>query len=317
MKRNIKNIVMSFGLSVLLLFTMSPNMAWAGDESTDNIQQYVVYSKDLTTGVEEYETLSFNPDEMCEDTQGYVPVGDEMISNTECDVSPNSVIGSDTRQEIMKTSDFPYKAICKLVAIWRDKPGTGTEGHERNGTGFMINRNYMLTAGHIIYDSIWGYCDELLVYPARNRIYAPYGPYKAIKMTVTNEYKEKPGSGDEDWGLVKLNDTVGDITGYFGLNISTNTTDLLSKKISVTGYPGDKSDEYLGMWKGSGTVKSQSSTTIGYDCDTFGGDSGAPVYDSSNTVVAIHVRGTGQYSQYNEGTKINSKVKGIINLLTM
>lgn len=43
MKRNIKNIVMSFGLSVLLLFTMSSNMAWADDESADNIQHYVVY----------------------------------------------------------------------------------------------------------------------------------------------------------------------------------------------------------------------------------------------------------------------------------
>ena len=42
MKRNIKNIVMSFGLSVLL-FTMSSNMAWADDKSADNIQHYVVY----------------------------------------------------------------------------------------------------------------------------------------------------------------------------------------------------------------------------------------------------------------------------------
>lgn len=312
MKRNIRNIVISVSLSAILLVTSS-STAWAGDKGTDNIQDYVVYSKDLTTGVEKYETVSFNPDEMCKDTQGYIPKEEEMISDFEPEVSPASVIGSDTRQEIMNTYNFPYKAICKVVAIWKNTKYGTVKGH---GTGFMIKGYYMLTAGHVIYDPEYGgYCDEIEVYPARNRVYAPYGPYKAIKMTVTNEYIEKPGGGDEDWGLVRLNDTVGDITGYFGLSISTNTTDLLSKKVSVTGYPVDKTDG-LGMWKGSGTVKSQDSTTIGYDCDTFGGNSGSPVYDSSNNVVAVHVRRVNQYSQYNVGTKINSKVNGIITLLT-
>ncbi len=312
MKRNIKNIVMSFGLSVLLLFTMSSNMAWADDKSADNIQHYVVYSKDLTTGVEEYETLSFNPYEMCEDTQGYVPVGDEMISNTECDVSPNSVIGSDTRQEIMKTSDFPYKAICKVVTTWYNTKYGTVKGH---GTGFMIHNYYMLTAGHNIYEpEFGGYCDKVEVYPARNRIYAPYGPYNGVEAKVTNEFVEDVDDQAEDWALVKLNSDVGSTTGYFGLDISTNGYDLLQKNISVTGYPMDKSDGGVGMWKGTGTVKTQNMYEIGYTCDTYKGDSGSPVYLSNNRVVAIHVRGINPTNDYNEGTKINSKVSGLINL---
>lgn len=313
MKRNIRNIVISVSLSAILLVTSS-STAWAGDKGTDNIQDYVVYSKDLTTGVEKYETVSFNPDEMCKDTQGYVPKEEEMISDFEPEVSPASVIGSDTRQEIMNTYNFPYKAICKVVAIWKNTKYGTVKGH---GTGFMIKRYHMLTAGHVIYDPEYGgYCDEIEVYPARNRIYAPYGPYTGVKLQVTNEYVEDVDDEAEDWGLVKLNDDVGSITGYFGLDVSTNGYDLLQKNISVTGYPSDKSNGCVGMWKGTGTVKSQNMYQIGYTCDTFKGDSGAPVYNSSNTVVAIHVRGTSRYAPYNEGTKINSKVNGIITLLT-
>lgn len=307
MEHNIKNIVMSFGLSVLLLFNMSPNMAWAGDESTDNTQQYVVYSKDLITGIEEYETVEVTPD-LIHDTESYVP--DYEVGNG---ISPASVIGGvDTRQEIMNTYNFPYKAICKVVTTWYNTKYGTVKGH---GTGFMIHNYYMLTAGHNIYEpEFGGYCDKIEVYPARNRIYAPYGPYNGVEAKVTNEFVEDVDDQAEDWGLVKLNSDVGSTTGYFGLDISTNGYDLLQKNISVTGYPTDKSDGGVGMWKGTGTVKSQNMYEIGYTCDTYKGDSGAPVYLSNNRVVAIHVRGINPTNDYNEGTKINSKVSSIINL---
>ena len=134
-------------------------------------------------------------------------------------------------------------------------------------------------------------------------------------MQVTNEFVKDKHDQAEDWGLVKLNSDVGSTTGYFGLDVSTNGYDLLQKNVSVTGYPMDKSNGGVGMWKGTVIVKAQNMYEIGYTCDTFGGDSGAPVYLSNNKVVAIHVRMVNKTSDYNEGTKINLKVSSIINLL--
>ncbi len=304
-----KIIAVALSISTLLLCMPSGN-AIADTSASEGSQEYVLYSKDFVTGEEGYETVEVTTN-LIHGTEAYVP--DYEIDNIDNSVLPNSVIGSDGRQEIMKTSDFPYKAICKVVTTWYNTKYGTVKGH---GTGFMIHNYYMLTAGHNIYEPAFGgYCDKIEVYPARNRIYAPYGPYSGVKLQVTNEFVKDNEDQAEDWGLVKLNSDVGSTTGYFGLDISTNGYDLLQKNISVTGYPTDKSDGGVGMWKGTGTVKNQNMYEIGYTCDTYKGDSGAPVYLSNNRVVAIHVRGVNPTNDYNEGTKINSKVSGIINLL--
>lgn len=312
-----KNKIIAVILSISTLVLFLPSNSTMAITSTNNIsQEYVLYGKDFDTGQEEYTTIKVNSN-LVHDTESYMPDYHEIDSG----ISPNSVYGgTDTRQEIMNTYDFPYKAICNVEATWYNtKYGTVIS----NATGFMINKYYMLTAGHAVYrPEFGGYCDKVLVYPARNRVYAPYGPYKGVKVQVTNEYIKELNNPytvetEEDWALVKLDSDVGSTTGYFGLSVSTNGYDLLQKNVSVTGYPSDKSDDCTGMWKGTGTVKTQTMYDIGYTCDTNKGDSGAPVYLSNNKVIAIHVRGISEYRDYNEGTKINSKVSSIINFLTM
>lgn len=168
----------------------------------------------------------------------------------------------------------------------------------------MVGEKVMLTAGHVVYKSTYGgYCDKLVVYPSRNRLYAPYGPYTASEITVTTQFENNVVQTD-DWGYVKFKSDIGSTTGYFGLKSTASTTALIGTKVTVTGYPTDLTSG-LGMWKSTGEVKCQNFNVMGYTCSTGNGESGSPVYNNSNKVIGIHVRNSGYSSdeiyRYNNG----------------
>lgn len=54
------------------------------------------------------------------------------------------------------------------------------------------------------------------------------------------------------------------------------------------------------MWSMTGPVESLQTEKVFYKMDTYGGQSGAPVYNSSDTIVAIHTNG----GSSNSGTRI-------------
>ena len=82
--------------------------------------------------------------------------------------------------------------------------------------------------------------------------------------------------------------------------------DLVAKPAVLAGYPGDK--PFAELWGMARKIKTVGPLTLGYDIDTVGGQSGAPVYikrNGSRTVVGIHNYGS---SSGNSATRVTQQV---------
>lgn len=304
-----KIIAVALSVSTLLLCMPSGN-AMANTSDAENSQEYVLYSKDLVTGEEGYESIPIS-DDIISDSISENISNISTSQNDDSYISPNAYIGEDDSYEIIKTSELPYKAVCNLKTYW-DTNGDGVSDYISGGSGCMIGRRILLTAAHVIYNpKRGGKCVGVDAYPAQMRYYTPYGPYSGTKLFVNNDYHEQINT-DDDWGLVILDNCVGDKTGWLELRNCTDEL-MLGKDVSVIGYPQGKDDNRITMWRSDGKVIKETDEVLRYDCDTTGGCSGGPVIDSNNEIVAIHHGGV--TDSYNVGAKVDDFMCRVVDVL--
>jgi glutamyl endopeptidase len=216
--------------------------------------------------------------------------------------APGSVIGTDTRVQEYSTTTNPWGSIVHI------------ESTIGGCTGFMFNRDTVVTAGHCVYwNGAWA--TNYTVSPGRNGVsYKPYGSCTGSSADMwSNTTWTSSYNSDYDYGLIKLTCDVGNSTGWMGWWYSSEN--LAGQSFYVEGYPGDK--PYGTMWWGSGTVSSSTANRIFHTIDTFGGESGSPVYRYRSSseglcagwcVTGIHTTG----GSTNGATRFNSSVLSII-----
>lgn len=220
-----------------------------------------------------------------------------------------SIIGPDGRTQVTNTTTYPNRAIASLVMTFSS--GTFI------CTGWFIGPDVLATAGHCVYDPFVGeFASSIMVYPGRNGAALPNGKAKAIRL-FTNKCWKKTASPECDYGAIKINKQLGNQVGWFGFGWYQDGSALLDKKVNVRGYPGDKPSGT--MWTMKGPIQQVTSTRVGYSIDTFGGQSGSPVYGTFNFAnigtckpcgVAIHAYGVGAtpFDTRNSGVRISQKV---------
>lgn len=233
-------------------------------------------------------------------SNAYIPNG---VSSEQ--VSASSIIGSDGRYRITATKNFPSRAVVYI-----------TYKGKQHCTGWMISKNTLVTAGHCVYNrssKSWYDTSKFAFYPGRNATTSPYGSAKATKAWTDTSYIAS-GNQKQDWGIIKLNKNIGNTTGWFGLkwqSASYNGT-----KVTVRGYPGDKKAGQL--WTMSGKITASKTNNLCYSIDTYGGQSGSPIYLSNNQVIGIHTNGTVSKrttpcaGKYNQGVRITKSLYNII-----
>jgi glutamyl endopeptidase len=219
--------------------------------------------------------------------------------------TPRVVIGDDDRIEVTNNEAYPWRCICSLVM-------TSPNGTGLIGTGWLVSPRLVLTAGHCVYcqnpDYGIGWMQQpMTIIPGRRGDAQPFG------SATSGDYRSVVGwtdSGDRDYdyGAIILPETArfGDQLGWFGYTTRTDE-ELQAGSVNLAGYPGDNPSGT--MWWHARAIDSVGEKVITYSLDTFGGQSGAPVWqlmpDGNRYGVGVHTNG---HVSGNSATRITSEV---------
>ena len=187
-----------------------------------------------------------------------------------------AVIGDDTR-----VVDFSKSGVVKINFTASNSGSKVTEINFFNSDG---------TPGLSITDAVEVHVPTLYV----NGSYSDYNPY--------------------DYALIKVNQ---DLSDYAIFNLGIMNDNFINKQtaVSVTGFPKKVNNQEVHnvMYTGTGFIRQSDDNELYYDIDTFGGNSGGPIYITSTfqgkayyTVIGIHAYGDA--NSYNGGARITTNL---------
>ena len=190
-----------------------------------------------------------------------------------------TVIGLDNREIITDPDLYPFSAIAYMDV-------TSSCSHDGwYGSGFMIGSNLLLTAGHCVFcpechapaqeiSFYFGYINE------RNYLACNRGSNWSVY--VPRQVAEGKDYNMCDYAIFQLNEDIGEKTGYFSMRYDIPDDELTGLVCHVTGYRDGilKHD----MEK----VNPQNKWYLVHYADMEPGNSGCPVYDEDNYVIAIN-----------------------------
>ncbi len=211
------------------------------------------------------------------------------------------VIGTDERVQITDTTRYPWRAICSLSI----RAGNGMQ---YIGTGWLIGARTVITAGHCVYmHDAGGWARSIDVMPARNGASTPEGRITATDLRSVRGWTENRDR-NYDYGCIILPEGT-DLShlGRFGAAAYSDNS-LQGLYANLAGYPGDQPAGT--MWFDAKRIETVTPNTIEYAIDTYGGQSGAPVWrvrQRWRVAVGIHTNGA---QSGNSATRITSEVIG-------
>lgn len=234
--------------------------------------------------------------------------GKPLSNKQEPIISPFGLVGTkDRRVQNTNTTIPPYNAISYLFVRWPD-------GKASRCTGFIIDRDSVLTAGHCVYSKgNGGWATGITVRPGANGSNNfPYGAFESENLYSVTGWTEH-SDRNYDYAVINISGTFPSTIGTFGYGVATNSN-FGGEFARVTGYPADRDDldankPLYTQWYHSGTIKLPllNSRAVYYTADTSRGQSGSPVYiPGENIARAIHT--SEHKDNLNRGTRITKTV---------
>ena len=312
--------------------SLTAPLAYSIQDNTHTSEEETFIEYDMETGTERVFTLS---EVLASSAKGlnniYEYVDDNGIRYT---LPHPSSINTDTsfQSEDNNNPELPDRSIlddrpylrvhnvttgpyCKIVLIFMTFKTSSNTFIYTTGTGAMVGNKVLLTAGHVIYHTTQH------LNPYEIRVFTNYDSAKNNKNELLNEtgyYHPKSwvfsanfkstGTIDYnyDWCYLEMWDPIGSDTGYFGITAPGTVNNLF---IKVSGYP-DYDAERFHQFRSYGYLDSTSQFRVKHTCSTRGGHSGAPLFDVSSIIEAIH---TSNYdSTHNGGVVITSTLYNLL-----
>lgn len=217
-------------------------------------------------------------------------------------IAPRVIIDEDNRVQVPneQLNQEPYRWTVFLNITFED-------GSRYYASGAMISKDTVLTCGHALFKSGAGWATDVKVHAGYDGVNNTY--YAQSSEILGMSSWTSGGNMDylPDIAAIKLDRNLGEQTGWFPIQKQT----LLQEQITVTGFPGTKNKT---MWTDKGVVTKQYRHGIGYNADSDQGNSGCPVYNQKNELVAIHSGALMSSSQgtHNTGTGFTDEVKKVV-----
>lgn len=293
-------------LLAVMLFIMIPISTSAAETDDDmhpvqisvTAGSHGVYVHDMETNtetfisVEEYESL---------DVPDTVPAGGDALMEDE-EVDTHAIIGSDDRTKVTSPStNGKCNSTCLLGS--RFYPASNSNSFVAVGTGWLAGNNCVVTAGHVIYNTIDGpgYAHHVAVYLAASN--GTKLQYRECKNLHTgSDFRDNCGSDEamknkgcfDDWGIIQVDEPF-TVTQHLGRKAVNNASYMTGRSYSTQGYPQDRNEAngkpfsswaYWDMYYQDGTVGggiSMASTRFlqlaTSSFDSSNGQSGSPIYE--------------------------------------
>lgn len=181
------------------------------------------------------------------------------------------------------------------------------------GTAWFIGPRTLVTAGHCLFlHKAGGFPLYIDVIPGKTGVVDPFGKARATEFRVVDGWRNLKRR-DMDYGVIQLaDDALGKKLGWFAVDVLDDDA-LKAAEVTISGYPADRDNadkQYFHKRKLDGV----SPNRLEYEHDTFGGQSGSPIWmESGGARVAVGVHTTGGATS-NSGTRINEAV--MENLIT-
>ena len=234
-------------------------------------------------------------------------------------------------------SSYPMYLVGKLNIVYLDQidPRDGSiKDDVYIGTGFLVDKKHVLTAGHNIFYFLndpkekWRLPDLLLFYPGysdgkfyingkaldKPRMHKEdvndISP-KASIVTFPLNWQDAEGkdlaeihNNPYDFGAFILDREIPSINPYFYPKDHTDE-DLCKMKVAVTGHPVDKNNN---MYTMEGQIREVTDWRIHYSIDTHGGQSGSPVWycNENNMPICTGVHIGNHHGTLNTGTRLTN-----------
>lgn len=213
--------------------------------------------------------------------------------------SMESVIGPDGRKRVNNTKPFPWRSICLLEI-------EAADGRRYIGSGNFIGPHTVMTAGHCIYmHKHGGWVKKIKVIPGRNGTNLPFGYLHGTRFVSVKGWTKKQKKTHDYGAIILSSDVLGKKVGWMGFAALT-WINLIRLRVNNSGYPADKT--YGTQWWNCNRVVKATSRMLYYLVDTYGGQSGSPVWrykKGKRHQVAIHAYGG---SSSNSGARITKPV---------
>ncbi len=224
-----------------------------------------------------------------------------------------SVIGTDERKRILDTDLLPWRMICALQI-------RGQNGAGLIGTGWLAGPSTIVTAGHCVHhEQMGGWATEIEVSCGRN---GQEFPFPSVRATNFSAHARWVSDHDPDYDVACIHldppasgQPLGEQVGWFAI-AALSADDLKSHLVNISGYPADLADG-TEQYFHANRVLQITDRRIFYDVDTYGGQSGAPVWIHQHpgdppTVVAVHAYGVSGAVQANSAPRIDQQIFDLI-----
>jgi glutamyl endopeptidase len=210
------------------------------------------------------------------------------------------VIGDDDREQVLNTLENPWRQVAALRI-------RASNGKTYAGTGWFISPTLRATAGHCVYmHEEGGWPVEIEVIPALNGTERPFDSVKSTKFESNNGWINDRNS-DYDYGVIILDEPVSLSIGYFSFAAPPDNF-LKSNIANISGYPTDL-DRATRQYYHAREITRASSRRLYYEIDTYGGQSGSPIWmnlgEGERVAIGIHTTGS---STSNFGTRITEEI---------
>jgi V8-like Glu-specific endopeptidase len=204
-----------------------------------------------------------------------------------------AIIGTDKRRQVEDTTVPPWRHVCAIRVI--------ADGGTFVASGALIGPRTVLTSAYVLSSGDAGRVRSIEITPGLNGQTAPFGSVVASPEQIRHD-----GTGEPRFGAIVLDNDELEAAGWFNVAAAPDQV-LMETTLFVGGYPADRAAGRQ-QCVDSGPARRVDAQILEYEIDTYGGQSGSPVWmtsGGSHVVVGVHSSGG---AGFNSGYRITAAV---------